>query len=239
MGEGRDGAAWLAEWLDYTAAFPRGELRPAPAAKIERLRALARVDLPPAYEAYLRRMGESAGHTLRRFRAHLDIDEAIEIAEEDSARPEGHLVVGSGILDVYGDICLDLASGPDPRVVNADGRELLYPLADRFTGLLLQQAFLELELAATAVQRKLGVPHGTLDLGDVRHALSRLGFSYRGFSDAQNLCGALGPLRVGAFQLPGGFGWITLGGEPGPMLDEAVATLASDLGLRPDRRKKD
>ena len=180
-------------------------------------------------------MGESAGELLADFRADLDIDEAIEIAEEGAEGPEGHLVIGTGILAVYTELALDLETGDDPRVVDADGPEILYTVADSFTGLLRQQAFLRFELGACAVRLKFGVPANRLELAEVRAALSRQGFSFRSFSDSVNLCGFRDDLRVGAFQLPMAFGWITLAGPDVETVEEVGMALARALDLRTGR----
>jgi hypothetical protein len=179
-------------------------------------------------------MGEGSGGVLNAFQADISLSEALEIHAEGNDSPPGHLVIGTGGL-VYADISLDLnGEGPAP-VMNVEGNEVLHPIASSLPALLHQQAFLQFELEPTPRKLKFGVPHGLLELADVRAALSRLGFAYRSFSDETNLCGFQGEMRVGAFQLPRGHGWITLGGVREDLLASQGTFLSQTLGLRPGR----
>lgn len=158
--------SWTQAFRQYLRAIPKGDFHPAEPSKINRLEILCKHPLPQSYREFLELMGARPQRILGEFQGDISIDEAIEIyATEDNKPPENHLIIGSGILNVFADITLDRSSGNDPAIWNCEDYELLNPIASTFTGFLFQQAFLQWELAPQPETLKFGVPAGHLELG--------------------------------------------------------------------------
>lgn len=239
VGAGPEGD-WCDDLVDYAASFDPTipeRLVPASAEDLAELERLAGAPIPPSYRRFLERMGGDPTPITAEFRARLEIAEVLDLYRDTdpSERPPGAFLVGFGVMSVYPELALRPLPG-DPegewQLVTSDEAEIVDPVARSFPKWLLQQTFLRFELDAYPVRQRYGLVQGRHTLERAKKAAVEAGFANYWFSDGYTYCGWAQGAGLAIHILPGGAGWLVIGGVDAARAARLGETLDAALGLQ-------
>lgn len=231
---------WLDDLVDYAASFDPTipeRLVPATPEDLAELERLAGAPIPASYRLFLERMGGDPTPITDEFRARLELSEVLDLYRDTppDERPAGAFLIGFGVMSVYPELALrPLASDPggEPQLVTSDEAEVVDAIARSFPRWLLQQTFLRFELEAYPVRQRYGLSRGRHTLERAKKAATEAGFAPYWFSDGYTFCGWAEGAGLAVHMLPGGSGWLVVGGVDAGRAARLGETLDAALGLQ-------
>ena len=223
----------------FDSEFPKA-IQGASPGEIDELQKLAGQPLPESYTQFLSAMGKrSAWIDLgrdHRTAGTSDIASVIEFYEEcmktgrDSAPPK---CIAISVFGPDYDVCLDLGSPGEPRLVISEGGRIVMEYAETLKKLLFRMAFNHCELETRPHVARFRSPDAAGVMDRVTPWAASLRFSTRWFSDRNVLCGELGSILFAFRQYHGEPMIVSVGSTALDEISRLEPVLFTQFGLRP------